>query len=391
MKKSKFGILLLVLLSIATIYYLATTRRDDGLVLVGTVDANQVIVSAKIQGRIEKLNVDEGTTVKAGDVIAVLDSAELEAQKRQAEATLASSRSRVGESQYTEIATKGYTSNDVLSSKSRVQSTQAQLVEAQADLDRQQLDTHRTVELTKAGVASPQDSDRAVAALKQAQARVDSLKQQVQSAESDLASTEARVNQAAAAVHTVDAMRGQADTARAQIAEADARLAYTKVIAPVSGIVSVRAAREGEVVNIGTPIVTIVDLNDTWVRAAVPETYGEKVAIGDILPVRLPSGSEVQGRVIFKAVEGDFATQRDVSRTKRDIKTIALKLQVDNSLQKLVPGHDRRSAGSQRRAEEADFAGECSGATRIPATIESRSTEQVRAESREPRAEPHGR
>ena len=70
MKKSKFGILLLVLLSIATIYYLATTRRDDGLVLVGTVDANQVIVSAKIQGRIEKLAVDEGTTVKAGDVIA---------------------------------------------------------------------------------------------------------------------------------------------------------------------------------------------------------------------------------------------------------------------------------------------------------------------------------
>jgi HlyD family secretion protein len=338
MKKSKFGILLLVLLAIATIYYLATTRRDNGLVLVGTVDANQVIVSAKIEGRIEKLMVDEGTPVKAGDLIAVLDSAELEAQKRQAEATLASSRSRVGESRYTEIATKGYTSSDVLSSKARVQSTQAQLAEAQADLDRQQLDTHRMVELAKAGVASPQDSDRAVASLKQAQARVDSLKEQVQSAESDLASTQARVNQAAAALHTVDAMRGQAETAQAQIAEADARLAYTKVFAPVTGIVSVRAAREGEVVNVGTPIVTIVDLNDTWVRAAVPETYGEKVAIGDILPVRLPSGSEVQGRVIFKAVEGDFATQRDVSRTKRDIKTIALKLQVDNSLQKLVPG-----------------------------------------------------
>ncbi len=71
MKKSKFGILLLVLLSIATIYYLATTRRDNGLVLIGTVDANQVIVSAKIPGRIEKLMVDEGTTVKAGDLIAI--------------------------------------------------------------------------------------------------------------------------------------------------------------------------------------------------------------------------------------------------------------------------------------------------------------------------------
>lgn len=338
MKKSKFGILLLVLLSIATIYYLATTRRDNGLVLIGTVDANQVIVSAKIQGRIEKLMVDEGTPVKAGDLIAVLDSAELEAQKRQAEATLASSRSRVGESRYTEIATKGYTSSDVQSAQARVQSTQAQLVEAQADLDRQQLDTHRMVELAKSGVASTQDSDRAIASLKQAQARVDSLKEQVRSAQSDLASTQARVNQAAAALHTVDAMRGQAQTAQAQIAEADARLAYTKVIAPVAGIVSVRAAREGEVVNIGTPIVTIVDLNDTWVRAAVPETYGEKVAIGDILPVRLPSGSEVQGRVIFKAVESDFATQRDVSRTKRDIKTFEVRLRVDNKDRRLAVG-----------------------------------------------------
>lgn len=338
MKKAKFGILLLILLTIATIYYFATTRRDNGLVLVGTVDANQVIVSPKISGRIEKLLVDEGTPVKQGDLIAVLDSAELEAQKRGAEATLASSRSRVGESRYTEMATKGYTSNDVLSAQSRVQSTRAQLVEAQADLDRQKLDTHRIVELAKSGVASTQSSDTAEAALKQAQARVDALKDQVKAAESDLASTQARVNQANAALHTVDAMRGQALTAQAQISEADARLAYTKIYAPVTGIVSVRAAREGEVVNVGQPIVTVVDLNDTWVRAAIPETYGEKVAIGSVLPVRLPSGDIVNGRVIFKAVEGDYATQRDVSRTKRDIKTIGLKLQIDNSLQKLVPG-----------------------------------------------------
>lgn len=242
MKKSKFGILLLVLLAIATIYYLATTRRDNGLVLVGTVDANQVIVSAKISGRIEKLLVDEGTTVKAGDLIAVLDSAELEAQKRQAQATLASSQSRVGESRYTEMATKGFTSNDVLTAQSRVQAATAQLAEAEADLERQKLDTDRTVNLVKQGVAASQEQDRAVASLKQAQARVKSLEDQVKAAESDLASTQARVNQASAALHTVDAMRGQAQTAQAQIAEADARLAYTKVVAPVSGIVSVRAA-----------------------------------------------------------------------------------------------------------------------------------------------------
>jgi HlyD family secretion protein len=70
----------------------------------------------------------------------------------------------------------------------------------------------------------------------------------------------------------------------------------------------------------------------------MPETYNDRVAVGDTLPVLLPSGDKTSGKVIFKAVEADFATQRDVSRRKRDIKTIGLKLKVDNPQRKLVPG-----------------------------------------------------
>src|SRR5207237_5856701 len=100
----------------------------------------------------------------------------------------------------------------------------------------------------------------------------------------------------------------------------------------------VRVARQGEVVNPGQPIVTIVDLSDTWVRAPLPETYADRIALGDSLKVRLPDGKTVDGKVIFKAVEADFATQRDVSRSKRDIKTVVLKVAVDNSRKNLVPG-----------------------------------------------------
>ena len=336
--RRKFGVLLLVLFSIAAIYYFLTTDRTSDLVLVGTVDANQVIVSSKIQGRIEKLLVDEGTQVKEGDLIAQLDSAELEAQKRAAQAMYNSWTSQTSGARATELSTRGSTSSDVASAQARVDSTNAQLVEAQADLERQKLDTDRTIKLVAAGVAASQLKDTAVAALKQAQARVESLKEQVRAAQSEVAAAQARTHQANAAVQNVASTQAQAASAQAQIAELDVRLGYTRVYAPVSGTVSVRAAREGEVVNAGTPIVTIVDLNDTWVRASIPENYGEKVAIGDTLPVRLPSGEHVNGKVIFKAVEADFATQRDVSRRKRDIKTIGLKLQVDNSQRKLVPG-----------------------------------------------------
>jgi len=79
-------------------------------------------------------------------------------------------------------------------------------------------------------------------------------------------------------------------------------------------------------------------LGDTWVRAPLPETYADRIALGDTLKVRLPSGQIVDGKVIFKAVESDFATQRDVGRRKRDIKTFVLKLAVDNREKKLAPG-----------------------------------------------------
>ena len=102
--------------------------------------------------------------------------------------------------------------------------------------------------------------------------------------------------------------------------------------------ISVRAAREGEVVNIGQPIVIITDLNDTWVRAAIPETQAVHISINDQLRIRLPSGDVLTGKVIYKAPEAEFATQRDVNRRKRDIKAIVLKIAVDNSRKTLVPG-----------------------------------------------------
>ena len=82
----------------------------------------------------------------------------------------------------------------------------------------------------------------------------------------------------------------------------------------------------------------IVDLNDTWARVAIPETYADHIGYGDVLRVRLPGGTVTSGKVFFKGVEGDFATQRDVSRRKRDIKTIVLKVRMDNPKGAYVPG-----------------------------------------------------
>ena len=338
MKPSKFFIFLFVLLAIATAYYFYSTDRTTETVLIGIVDANQVIVSSKVMGRVEKLYVDEGSKVKAGDLIAEIDSAELEAEKNAAEATIRNYDSQVSSLRATQADTLGETNSGVVNAQARLASAQATLVQAQADLARIQSDSQRMIALAQVGVESEQDRVRADEQLKAQQAVGVSAQKNVDAAQADLNTAIARTHQQGAAASNVAANQAQVANARAQLAEAETRLGYTKIYAPVTGTVSVRATRQGEVVNPGTPIVTIIDFGDTWVRAEAPETEARFVSAGDKLKVRLPAGQPIEGTVIFKAVESDFATQRDVSRRKRDIKTIGLKLKVNNPDGALVPG-----------------------------------------------------
>jgi len=81
-----------------------------------------------------------------------------------------------------------------------------------------------------------------------------------------------------------------------------------------------------------------VDPMSLWVRVAMPETDAGGIAVGDSLTVRVATGAELRGRVISKGAEGDFATQRDVSSAKRDIRAVSLRVAIPNPRGTLVPG-----------------------------------------------------
>ena len=336
--RNRFFVLLGIIFVVAATYYFFSTDHSRDMVLIGTVDANQVIVSAQVEGRIQKLLVDEGTPVKAGDLIAVLDPSEMQAQEAAATATIASLQHKVTEMQHTEESTSGSTTSDVANAEAKLSSAKAQLLQAKATLDRTESDSRRVIALAKAGIASDQERVQAETNLQAAQATVQAQQDLVTASEADLKAAIARTHQANAAKSTVAATEADLKNAIALKNQVAVRLGYTNVYAPVTGTVSVRAARQGEVVNIGSPIVTIVDLSDTWARAAIPETYADHIGYGDVLRVRLPGGTVTSGKVFFKGVEGDFATQRDVSRRKRDIKTIVLKIRLDNARGTYVPG-----------------------------------------------------
>jgi multidrug resistance efflux pump len=136
----------------------------------------------------------------------------------------------------------------------------------------------------------------------------------------------------------VDSLNQQIQAAAAQKEKAAGQLGYTRIVAPIAGIVDTRAALQGEVVNPGQAIVTLIDQDDLWVRADVEETYIDRIHLGDQLPMTLPSGAMRTGTVFYRGVDADYATQRDVSRTKRDIKTFEIRLRCDNRDRSLAVG-----------------------------------------------------
>ena len=320
------------------IWYLTTTRHSSDLQLIGTVDANQVIVSSKIPGRIQTLTVEEGQDVTQGQLIAVIESQDLDAAMKAAEATAASERWKLNSTEDTEQQNRGETSSAVVSAEAQVKSAEAALAQAQAQYEHQQADTSRAVALAQQGIASQQTRDEQVTALAAAQAAVDAARQNLAAAQANLRQARAHELLTDASARTVDQTRADAANARDLAEEAKVEEGYAQIVSPINGKVAVWAARQGEVVTVGEAIVTIMDLSQTWVYAPLPETQADAVQLGDSLRVVMPSGATIQGKVINKAAEADFATQRDVSSRKRDIKTIQLKLLIDNPGERFVPG-----------------------------------------------------
>jgi len=336
--RNRILILMGILLVISFCWYLFSTDRSSDLQLIGTVDANEVVVSSRIPGRIETLNVDEGDTVTAGELIATIQSDDLAAARNAAKAAASSQHFKLQESQDTQRQTSGSTTSQVANAEAQLEVARAALLQAQAQYEHQQADSNRTIALAKQGVMSQQASDEAITSLRASQAAVDSAKQSVTAANASLKLAVANTIQAQAAAKTVASTRSDVENARALLHQAQIELGYARVDSPISGKVNVRAARQGEVVAAGTPIVTITDLTQTWVYAPLPETEADSVKLGDSLRVVMPSGETIQGKVINKSAEADFATQRDVSRRKRDIKTIQLKLLIPNPGMKYTLG-----------------------------------------------------
>jgi HlyD family secretion protein len=333
----KVLIILLLAAAGAWIYYIYG-RPVTSLALTGIVTTDDVVLSSQVQGQIQRLTIKEGDTVHAGEVLATIMPEELAAEQAYyahseegQSANVSGARSTLN---YQELQTR----DQIAQAEASLASAQAAQKEGAADLENDRLSYERTHKLFLQGIDAASSDDQARTTYEAAQAHVNSLAKQVEAAQATLEMARSNLVQVKVREDDLNASIHQLAAAGAQRKQAQVRLDYTEIRSPIDGFVDTRAALQGEVVNVAQPIVTLINPDNLWVRADVPETYVDQVKLDQQLQVRLPSGAELMGTVFYRGVDADFATQRDVSRSKRDIKTFEIRLRVDNRDRALAVG-----------------------------------------------------
>ncbi|MEO8564462.1 MAG: efflux RND transporter periplasmic adaptor subunit [bacterium] len=326
----------IAVLALAVLAFVRSRPHD--LVLIGVVDADETVVTPPVSARVDSLWVEEGSEVKAGQTLATLDRGELAAQAMAAGASAASMRAQLDQASVSARQTAGESESAVAGARARLASAHADVTRQEAELARLRAEAGRATTLAASGGISPSELERATTSLHVQEQMLAAATQSLRAAEADVRRAEAGELATRAAAGSVASTRARLRGAQADSAAASARLGYTELRAPVNGVVQVLAARRGELVGPGSPVVVLVNTDRLWVRVAAPESEAGGVSVGDSLEVRFPSGATTRGRVISKSAEGEFATQHDVSASKRDIRAVAFRVAIPNPRHVVVPG-----------------------------------------------------
>lgn len=316
-RKLLFPLILLAIAAAVAVWRLGRgPALPPGAIKVsGTIEVTDVAASFKIPGRITERLVDEGDTVKAGQVIARLDETDQahEVAARRAE---------------TEAARAALAELEAGSRREEIGQADAALQRTKADEERLQIDFNRVEALFKKEVVPARDLDNA-------RSRYQSAKAAVREAAERLTLVRKGPRR-----ETIDQAKARLRDAEAALALAHSRLGYTTLTSPADGVVLSKNAEPGELVAAGTPVVTIGDITRAWLRAYISETDLGRVKIGQ--PARITSdtwpGKAYDGRVAFISPQAEF-TPKSVQTEKERVKLVyRIKIDVPNPRGELKPG-----------------------------------------------------
>jgi multidrug resistance efflux pump len=329
----------------ATVYASGWFQHDPALQGSGTVEARDTRVGSKVGGRIEQVLVREGDRVQAGQVLVTFDDRELRASLQQSRAAA-------------EKAERGYRPEEIAEARAAAEAAKAEyeqrkngyrkedIAAAQADLDRAKADENRTRldfqrydSLAKKDLVSKQQLDTAQAAwhmalatVQNAQQKLDELQRGYRPEEVDAA--EARYKQAEATYEKLERgnRREDVEAARAALAYDEARFREREVVAPAAAVVEVLDIRPGDLIAPNTPIATLLEQNQIYVRIYIPETEIGQVKIGQKAEVRVDSfpNKAFEGEVEQINQQAEFLPRNVQTREERVHEVFGIKVRIND-------------------------------------------------------------
>lgn len=350
-------------------FLLAPPKQPDSVVAVsGRIEGDDSAVSPKTSGRILEIHFREGDTVKAGDIIAVLDDQQLRARVDQANAAVAQAEAQVRsaqqqiavqEQQFQETQLQAGQAN--VDAQGRIRQAEAELAAAEAELAQQRaslklalFDQDAYTRLAKTGAVSERQGKQAATTADSQQAVVAATERRVEAARASISVAKAGLSNSGIRTLQGSAIRKQilqqqsqiadsmadAQRARAQLAEAQANLQDLTVRAPFDGTVVTRAAEPGEVVQAGTAIVTLLDLKRVYLRGFVPEGQIGKVKLHQAARIFLDSNPNqpVEAEVSRIDPQATFTPENTYFRDDRVKQVVGVKIQLKGAAGFAKPG-----------------------------------------------------
>jgi len=334
----------------------------------GRIEGDDAAVAAKTAGRIRGLTVREGDQVTAGQIIAVLDDEQVRAREQQAAAAVRHAEARVRlaehqiavldeqlrQSQFGVDQARADAEGRVSEAEGRLAAAEAQLAQAEAAHAQARWDRDAFTRLYQRELVAEQEARRAQSNEEAQAAVVAAARRQVEAARGALTAARANLVNPAIRSSQVAAVRGQilqaradiaaaqadAERARAQLEEARANRNDLQVRAPFGGTVATRTAEPGEVVMAGTPVVTLVNLAEVYLRAFVPGGQIGRVRVGQPARVYLDSAptTPIEALVTRIDPEASFTPENTYFREDRVKQVVGVKLQLHGAVGFAKPG-----------------------------------------------------
>jgi len=286
----------------------------------GRIEAVEIDIAARTAGRVEEVRVDEGDLVTAGQVLALMDTEVLEAERRQAEAQLQQARSAVATAE-----------SLIVQRQSERAAAQAVVAQREVELNAATTHVNRSVALARDGYISPQVVDDERARVDSAEAALLAAKAQVAAADSAITSARSQLENAKTSV----------SAARANLERIQADLDDAVLKAPRDGRVQYLVARPGEVVGAGGRVLNLVDLSDVYMTFFLPTDAAGDLAMGDEVRIVLDAGPEYvfPASVSYVADVAQFTPKTVETASEREKLMFRVRAQIPPELLKKYVTH----------------------------------------------------